>query len=579
MRGLQLEFGAAWRRYRSALVTVGLLSAVLNVLLLGGSLYLMMIYDSVLPSHSVPTLVGLFVMVTVVYAFQAGFDHLRQRILGALATELDQSLSGKVQRAIGEVALRDGRTAGDGLVPMRDLDNVRAFLSGTGPATLLDLPWAILFLGVLTFLHVWLGAVTLVGMIVVLGLTALTNRIGKRPVESLAVLSSLRAGIAESNVRHVETLSALGMRGVMLARWQQVNREWLDAQDSLSATAGQLGMLSKIFRMFLQSAVLTVGALLVLDGQASGGVIFAASLISGRALAPIDQVIGNWKALASARAGWSRLKDVLSSVPEDRTPNVRLPLPSRALAVDGLTVCPPGETRPNLVGVSFSITAGSVVGVVGPSGAGKTTLARAVLGLWPARAGSVRLDGAALDQWHPEVLGNAFGYLPQAVEIFDGTVAENISRFSRRALSDKVMAAAKAAGVHDLVVKLPHGYETQVGPGGSSLSAGQRQRIALARALYDEPFLLVLDEPNSNLDQEGELALNRAIAGVRERGGIVLVIAHRSALLAEATHVAFVRDGRLETFGPRDAVLNRIVATRPTGNLPANGAAPMVSAD
>lgn len=566
MAGLQHELQLGWQRYRAAIVAIALLSAVLNVLLLGGSVYLLMIYDSVLPSHSIPTLLALFALVTLVYVFQGLFEHYRQRILAMLGTELDRRLGVRVQRAMGEMALRTGRIAGDGLTPMRDLEQIRAFLTGTGPATLLDLPWIVFFLAVLTMLHYWLGLVALLGALVLIGFTYLTHRIGQKPTRELAMLTASRAGLAEHALRHVETLTALGMRDTMLARWNGANRLYLRAQEQLGRTASQLGMVSRVFRLFLQSAILTVGALLVIDGKASGGVIFAASLLSGRALAPVDQAIANWRNFAGAREGWRRLKELLAAVPEPVVPDVRLPLPERNLAVQNLVVLPPGSTSATLAGVTFQLEAGQALGVIGPSGAGKSTLARALLGLWPARGGVVRLDGAALAQWEPDVLGRALGYLPQSVELFDGTIAQNIARFLPDHASDDVIEAAREAGVHDLIVSLPDGYDTQIGREGGTLSAGQQQRIGLARALFGKPFLVVLDEPNSNLDQEGEQALNAAIAAVRSRGAIVVVVAHRPALLAQTSHILLIRAGRMDLFGPRDEVLPRVMP--PSRNSP-----------
>lgn len=565
MAALPDELQLGWRRYRSAVVAVALLSAVLNVLLLGGSIYLLMIYDSVLPSHSIPTLVALFLMVTVVYLFQGLFEHMRQRILAVLGTELDRKLGARVQRAMSEMVLRSGRITGDGLTPMRDLEQVRSFLTGTGPATLMDLPWIVFFLLVLSVLHYWLGLAALVGALIMVGLTYVTHRIGKKPSHELALLTTMRSGLAENNLRHVETLTALGMRDVALSRWQVANQRYLDAQDRLGRTASQLGMTSRVFRLFLQSAILTVGALLVIDGKASGGVIFAASLLSGRALAPVDQAIANWRGMTAAREGWKRLRELLVAIPEPDAPDVSLPLPTKELMVQNLAVIPPGGSNPTLSGVSFTLMAGQAMGVIGPSGAGKSTLARALLGLWQARAGVIRLDGAAIGQWTPEALGPALGYLPQSVELLEGTIAQNIARFSEGHSSQDVIEAAQEAGAHEMIVGLPNGYDTQVGRDGGGLSAGQQQRIGLARALFGKPFLVVLDEPNSNLDQQGEVALNSAIASARARGAAIVVVAHRPALLSQTSHILFIRNGRMEAFGLRDDILPRVLPTAPRG--------------
>lgn len=562
-------------RYRPALITVGVLSVVLNLTVLSGSFYLMMVYDSVLPSHSIPTLIGLFLMVCVIYVFQGLFDLERNRLLASIGAGLEHQLGPRVQLQMGDLALRTGRTTGEGLTPMRDLDQIRGFLTSGGPAALLDLPWIVFFLAVLTALHYWLGVTALVGALLLVGLTVITNRVSRDPSRRLAQLHSVRLAQADSNLRHVEVLTAMGMRQTMLQRWEFANGELLSNQDELSRKANTLATTSKVFRLFLQSAVLTVGALLVLDNKASGGVIFASSLLFGRALAPVDQAIANWKNFAAARAGWERLDALFAQMPLRSEPNVALPRPNLTLRVENLALAPPGGNQLTVHGVNLQLSAGDALGVIGPSGAGKTSLARGLIGVWPARHGAVRLDGAALDQWHPEQLGKSIGYLPQDVELFEGTIAQNIARFSPYADSAAVISAAQEAGVHDMIVQLQHGYETPLGRDGLELSAGQRQRIGLARALFGQPFLIVLDEPNSNLDQVGELALNGAIAAVRARGGIVVVIAHRPALLAETSHVLMMRDGRAEAFGPRDEVLSKVLRNVEQSGLPDRAAANM----
>ncbi|WP_375401982.1 type I secretion system permease/ATPase [uncultured Sphingomonas sp.] len=561
--GRRTELRAAVARYRTAFITVAILSGMLNVLLLGGSLYMMMVYDSVLPSHSLPTLFGLLAMIVVIYAFQGLFDTMRQRILSDVASGLDRQLSRRVQLAISEASMRGGRTAGDGLTVMRDLDQVRGFLGGPGPAALIDLPWILFFLAILFMLHVWLGVTALVGAVVLIILTVLTDRRTREPMSQVAQIAAMRNGMADNNLRHVELLTALGMRSRMQDRWSEVNNLYLGANDRMSRTIGVLGGTSKVFRLLLQSLILTVGAILVIDGKASGGVIFASSILAGRALAPVDAAIGNWRGFAAARIGWKRISDLLARVPGEQAVMTILPRPTRELSVEGLVVAPPGTQRVTVQNADFKLTAGDALGIVGASAAGKTSLGRALIGVWRPARGAVRLDGATLDQWHPDALGEFIGYLPQTVELLDGTVAENIARFDPEPDSAAVIAAAEVAGVHEMVVQLPQGYETAVGSDGSQLSAGQRQRIGLARALYKDPFLVLLDEPNSNLDAAGEAALERAVRAIRDRGGIAVLIAHRPSALAQVNYVCFMRDGRIEAFGPRDEVLAKITA-KPT---------------
>ena len=552
--------GELWdvvRDYRQVFIVVLGVSAILNVLLLGGSLYMMMVYDSVLPSRSIPTLVGLAILVMIVYAFQGFFENMRAGMLADVANAVEQKLSGRVQGAISQLALAGQKLPGDGLGPMRDLENVRAFLS-SGAVAMIDLPWILFFLGVLFALHVWLGVTTLVGAVVLFSLTLITNRVMKQPAEQLSQLSAHRNGAAETNLRHVELLTALGMRNRMQQRWGRSNSAYAAAQNKLARSGAALGGLSKMLRLALQSLILTVGALLVLDDKASGGVIFASSILSARALAPVDQAIVNWKGFISARIGWLTLSEMLKRVPAPQPVALRLPRPERRLEVEKLVVAPPGSRQMTVNGATFQLSAGDACAVIGPSGAGKSSLGRALIGAWRPARGTIRFDGASLDQWDPEHFGEWGGYLPQSVELLDGTIAQNIARFDPDATSEGVLAAAKAAAVHDLITSLPQGYETRVGTNGEALSGGQRQRIGLARALYGDPFFILLDEPNSNLDGEGEAALAAAIASVRKRGGILVVISHRADILGRVSHIMLLRGGRMEAFGPAAEIMARL---------------------
>jgi ATP-binding cassette subfamily C protein len=553
------ELGEAVRSYKKAFGTVALLSGVLNFLLLGGSIYMMLVYDSVLPSHSLPTLFGLLLMLIAVYAFQGLFDGMRARILGDIANAFAQRLSPRVQQVIATGALTGQRAPGDGLGPMRDLEQVRSFLASGGPAAMIDLPWIVFFLGILFLLHYWLGVTALVGAIILMIVTLQTNRLTREPTSQLALISAHRNNIAETHLRHAELIHVLGMRARMDARWQAVDQLYLAAQDKTARAVQSMGGVSKIFRLFLQSLILTIGALLVINGKASAGVIFASSILSGRALAPVDQAIANWRGFIGARLGWRRLEETLARIPAVPAPTIILPSPGSALQVQQLFVAPPGSGRLVVQGVDFVLEAGTGLGIVGPSAAGKSSLGKAIIGAWRPARGTVRLDGAAIDQWAPDALGRSIGFLPQSVELLDGTIAENIARFDPDRTSEDVIAAAKAANVHDMIVRLPLGYETPVGIDGGSLSAGQRQRIGLARALYKDPFLVVLDEPNSNLDAEGEAALTAAIGAVRARNAICIVIAHRPSALANVSRILVLNDGRMDAFGPRDEILEKIL--------------------
>ncbi len=553
------ELREALARSRSALITVGWLSAIINILLLGGPIYMLLIYDSVMPSGSVATLFGLLAMIAGVYLFHGLFDLLRTRILGDIAAGLEARMTGRVHRAMASLALNAGDEGDDGLTPMRDLDTIRSFLGSPGPGVMMDLPWLFLFLGLLTLLHYWLGLTALAGALVLVAFTFLNDRLTREPSYELARIRAFRSKLAQDTRRHIETIRALGMSERIYDIWHAASTQLSVAQDKVTRTGSLLSGISRIFRMFLQSLVLSVGALLYLAGEASGGIVFAASILAARALAPIDQAIAHWGNFTSARQGWARLEAVFASVPDGEGVETQLPAPSRALEVQRLSVAAPGAKEPCLREITFALEAGDAMGIIGPSAAGKTTLARALVGVWTPIYGSVRLDGASLDQWEPDTLGTHLGYLPQHVELFDGTVAENIARLEPSPSSDAIISAARAASVHEMILALPEGYDTRVGQGAIQLSAGQRQRVGLARALYNDPFLIVLDEPNSNLDSEGETALDAAIADARDRGAIVALVAHRPSALRRVNKVLVLQNGRQSAFGERDEVLAKVV--------------------
>lgn len=551
---------------------VGISSVMLNVLVFAGSAYMLLVYDSVLPSRSVPTLIGLFGMLLLVYAFQAVFEAIRGEALLGIANGVHDDLFEAVHHATVTRPLRAGADKGDGLQFTRDLDSIHAFLAGQGPVALIDLPWVIAFMIVLFALHWWLGVTALAGVFVMAGIAIVSNRRTQAGSRELANITGRRSAAALSEIRFAESAYAMGMQERLVARTAGWETNFIEAQSYLARTVTRLGGASKAFRMLLQSLILSVGALLVIDGQASGGVILASSVLSGRALAPVDQAIANWKGLVAARAGWARIAQALAAFRKPPARGVTLERPSGELALRDIWVAPPGTQRFTLSGISFTLTPGQVLAVIGPSAAGKTTLVRAILGIWKPNRGEVRLDGATLDQWDPETLGSYFGYVPQTVDLVDGTIGENIARFDPEATSAGIMAAAKAAGMHEVILALPDGYETPVSAGAVELSAGQRQRIGLARALYGDPFLLVLDEANSNLDTAGDAALANAIAGMRARGGIVIMITHRPATLGPATHLAVISAGRLADFGARDDVLQRMQANSAPGQV-ADGSA------
>lgn len=558
------DFTLALKAGRNALLGIGLFSAFLNILALTGALFMLQIYDRVLPSGSVPTLVALSLLAAILFAFYGLLDFVRGRVLVRLGAWFDAAISPKVYRAI--VRLPMSRIPDSSKIePLRDLDAVRSFLSGPAPAALFDLPWVPLYLGVIYLFHPLLALLALAGMLVLFCVMLATELLTRSATAAVNACATARQRLSETSRRNAEALTALGMVSHFALRWDAANDLYMASQQRVSDLAGGLGSLARALRMLLQSAVLGWGAYLVICQEASAGLIIAASILTGRALAPLDLAIPNWRSWTAARQAWKRLAKLLQVLPD---PASVMPLksPHQQLAVERVSAMPPGSTRLVIKDACFTIQKGQALGIIGASASGKSSLARLLVGAWTPAAGKVRLDGAALDQWSPQALGRHIGYLPQTVELLPGTVAENIARFQPDADPEDISRAADAAGVHELIVNLPEGYQTAIGEQGAGLSAGQQQRIALARALYDDPFLVVLDEPNSNLDAEGEAALTQAIIGVRDRGGIAVVIAHHPSALASVDTVLVLGQGRIKDFGPKDRILSRVL--RPAATHP-----------
>ncbi|MGQ0583324.1 MAG: type I secretion system permease/ATPase [Reyranella sp.] len=566
------ELSAALATCRRAFIGVAVFSAILNVLYLTGSFYMLEVYDRVLASRSVPTLVGISVLALVLFSFQGVLDIIRSRVLVRIAGSLDEAVSQRVYHILVKLPLKAPGQNGaqHGLQPLRDLDQVRSFLSSVGPAALFDLPWMPLYLGICYLFHPWIGIAATVGGLILVVVTLLTEFLTRAPAGQAAGLANTRSALAEASRRNAEVVHAMGMAGRLGALWSECNRGYQAAQQRAADVAGGLGGLSKVLRMVLQSGVLGIGAYLVIHGQATAGIIIASSILTSRALAPIELAISHWRGFVAARQSWRRLNDLMAKMPADM-PRMALPKPAQSLAFEAVSLVPPGTSRVVVQDAAFQLKAGQGLGIVGPSASGKSSLGRAMVGVWAAARGRIRIDAAALDQWSPETLGPHIGYLPQDMELFAGSVADNIARFEPAPSSEAIIAAARAAGVHELILGLPDGYETEIGEAGAALSAGQRQRVGLARALYGDPFLVVLDEPNSSLDSEGDEALTRAILGVRARGGIVVVIAHRPSALAGVDTLLAMRGGRQQAFGPKDTVLRELLPKRP----PAVAATPL----
>ena len=555
------EIAAALGQCKAAFLGVAVMSGLVNILYLTGSFFMLEVYDRVIPSRSVPTLIGLAILALVLYAFQGVLEMIRSRILARVGAALDEALSGRVFDLVVRAPLK-GAVPGDGLLPLRDLDQIRSFLAGTGPSAFFDLPWMPIYVAICFLFHPYIGVAAIAGMCVLASLTYLTDRATKTPTQAATSHGLRRNGLADSGRRNAEVLAAMGMQERLAARWAVANRDYMIAHQSVSDVGGGYGAGSKVFRMALQSGVLALGAWLVIHNEATAGIIIASSILVSRALAPAELAIANWKGFVAARQSWRRLSDLFAKLPAGVQPHA-LPAPTQAITVEGVSIAPPGTPRLVVQDVSFGLKAGQGLGVIGPSASGKSSLVRAMVGVWPPIRGKVRIDGAALDQWSSADLGQHVGFLPQEVELFAGTVAENIARFEPNAPSEFVIAAARAAGVHELILRLPEGYDTRIGEGGAGLSAGQRQRVGLARALYRDPFLVVLDEPNANLDSEGENALTQAIIGVRQRGGVCVVVAHRPSALAAVDLILMMADGRQQAFGPKDEVLKRVLRPAP----------------
>ncbi|MGA0599284.1 type I secretion system permease/ATPase [Caulobacter sp. KR2-114] len=561
---------AALAAVRSSFIAAAGFSGAINLLMLSGSLFMLQVYDRVLPSRSLPTLWALLVLVAALYAAQGLLELIRSRLFARIGRHVDRSLGPLVFAGQIDAAKGTGRGAS-----FRDLEQLRAFLSSAGPTAIFDLPWLPIYLLLMALLHPLLGLMGVVGAALLAVLTWLSEKSAGPAQRESSRLAAEANALAEQARRGAETVGPLGMAGVLGARWAERNLAAGAAVLAGADAAGFFGALSRFVRMALQSATLAAGAFLIVSGKATGGVMIASSVLLGRALAPVELAIAHWRSFVAARQAFGRLEaaltdmDASGSAAMAATERLALPAPSRTLVVEQLTVAAPGAARLLVQGVGFSLQAGEGLGVIGPSGAGKSTLLRGLVGVLPPHRGTVRLDSSTLDQWPRDVAGRFIGYLPQQVELFPGTVAQNIARFDPAPPEGAVLAAAAIAGVDSLVRALPDGFETEVGEGGQRLSAGQRQRIGLARALYGDPFLVVLDEPNAALDAEGEAALGRAMAQARGRGAIVIAAVHRPSGLAPLDKLLVLAGGAQQAFGPREDVLRRVLAAQAGAPSPA----------
>jgi len=561
--------------FRKAFYTAGLFSMFINVIGLVPSIYMLQVYDRVLQSRNVTTLIMLTVIMLGFYLMLGMLELARSKLLIRIGAQLDMKLNSRVFVASFEKNLK--RAGGNAGQALGDLTNVRQFLTGNGLFAFFDAPWAPIYLAVIFFFDPWLGVFALFAALILFSLAWATELSTRKPLAEATQIAASANNYATNNLRNAEVIEAMGMLDNLRHRWLQKQMRFLSLQNEASDKAASISAATKSVRIAVQSLVLGGGALLVIEGQLTPGGMIAASILLGKALQPVEMAIGVWKQLLGARTAYHRLEELLQEHPE-RPSGMELPAPAGRLLLEEVMAAAPGSQALILKQVGFNVAPGEIVGVIGPSASGKSTLARLLVGVWPTLGGKVRLDGADVYTWDKNLLGPSVGYLPQDIELFEGTIAENIARFGD-VDADQVVEAAKLAGVHDMILRFPNGYDTQIGDSGSVLSGGQRQRIAFARAIYGNPSFVVLDEPNSNLDDVGEAALVRAIQELKRRGTTVILITHRTSIISVVDKLLLLVDGALQLYGPRDQVLLAIqqraqAATKPNPPAAAHAAMP-----
>lgn len=556
------EMLAALTAYKRAFFNIGLFSAVINLLMLAPALYMLQVYDRVLASGNEMTLLMLTLMILGLFGLMGALEWVRSQVVIRLGTQMDMRLNQRVYDAAFEAQLNTGSPAAG--QALNDLTSLRQFATGNALFAFFDAPWFPVYLCVIFMFSPWLGLLALGGAVLLMLLAWLNQRVSQGPLKAASELSVEATQQASAHLRNAEAIEAMGMLATLRGRWLAQHTAFLAQQNLASEKTASVGAWSKGVRLALQSLVLGLGALLAVQGQITAGMMIAGSILMGRVLSPIDQLIGVWKQWTSARLAYQRLESLLQAHPA-RPQRMALPIPRGELAVEQLSASAPGTRRATLSNLSFTLPAGQVLGVIGPSGCGKSTLARLLIGVWQPLAGKVRLDGAQLSQWDKQQLGPHLGYLPQDIQLFAGTIAQNIARFAQ-VDADKVLAAAQMAGVHSLILQMPEGYETRLGDGGAGLSGGQKQRIGLARALYGLPALIVLDEPNANLDEAGEQALLQAIAQLKQLKRTLILITHKPNVLTLTDQLLILREGQLQAYGPTAKVL---AAPKPAAPKPA----------
>lgn len=546
------DLKCALGKCKSGFMAVGAFSMFINLLMLAPSLYMLQVYDRVIVSRSMDTLIMLTILIVFIFLVMGGLEVIRSMLLVRIGNNLDVLINERLYDAMFRKSLL---TSGHQTAqPLDDLKNIRQFLSGNGLFAFFDAPWIPIYIIVLGLFNIWLGVFSVVAGLILLALAASNEYATRKPLANANSDHAKSQQIANSNLKNAEVLYAMGFLSGIRQRWRNYHYEYLLKQSQASDRAAVLSNISKASRMLFQSLILALGALLVIEGKLSPGMMIAGSILMGRALAPIDQMIGVWKGFVGVRSSNERLQRLLTEIPAEKE-RMPLPNPQGNLGIENIAAAPPGATAATIRGIDFSVAKGEHIGIVGPSASGKSTLARVLLGVWPTKVGKVRLDGVDIAQWSRNELGVHIGYLPQDIELFDGTISENIARFGEID-ANKVVDAARRAGVHEMILKQSSGYDTIINSTGGVLSGGQRQRIGLARALYGNPKLIVLDEPNSNLDSRGEAALSQTLQLLKAEGTTLFVISHRTSILSNVDKLLVLMDGQTSMFGSREEVTN-----------------------
>jgi len=550
----QNEVAQVLASFKQTFRNIGVFSAIINILMLMPAIYMLQLYDSVLTSRNEMTLLMLTLIMLGAYIFMGALEYVRSFVLIRVGAQLDMKLNTRVYTAAFEQSLKQG--GGNAGQALKDLTNLRQFLTGNALFAFFDAPWFPIYLFVIFMFHPGLGIFALCGTAILIALAYINEKISHKPLADANSMAIASTNVASNNLRNAEVIEAMGMLPNIQSRWYKLHSRFLNLQAEAREKAGIVTALSKSFTVALQSLMLGLGALLVLDNSITPGMMIAGSILLGRAIAPVQLLISVWKQIGSTRSAYERLTQLLEQNPP-REAGMALPKPKGVIAVENITAIPPGGKIPVIKGLTFSIAAGEVLGIIGPSGSGKSTLARLLVGVWPAAAGKVRLDGADVYLWNKDELGPHVGYLPQDIELFAGTVSENIARFGEID-ADKVILAARRAGVHEMILNMPEGYDTPLGDGGAGLSGGQKQRLGLARTMYDDPSLIVLDEPNSNLDDVGEQALLAALIDLRNRGKTIVLITHRTSIISVTSKLLLLQDGMAKMFGPTNQVIEAL---------------------